>query len=347
MNTATNALLAPLTSLAVGGNAEHLSEPVNNQEIIEATQNSNQLWLLGYGTNSLISDSGLSGKTLRIVNGTITSHDMTLIADAGVWWDDVVAYAIDKSLWGIECMSAIPGGVGGAVVGNIAAYGQAINDTLQWVEVFDTKDNKTKKMTAPELEFSYRHSVLQNDSHRSLIVLRAAFRLSKSPTNEISYQRLLDAANRNELSLDTLDGRRQATLIARKQAGSLWDYREESHESNNAGSFFRNPLVNQSQVESLIAHDESGTTAEQIKKMNQIHGGDSLRVSAAHVLLAAGFKRGQTWGSVRLHPDHVLKLETLSGATATEVYEVVTEIIMAVKEKLDIELIPEPRFMGF
>jgi len=347
MNVTHNAPLASLTSLAVGGSASELIAPTNTEEIIEASKDSGRLWLLGYGTNSLISDGTLPGRTIRIVNGTITHQGRLLIADAGVWWDDIVSYAIDKQLWGIECMSAIPGGVGGAVVGNIAAYGQAISDTLQWIEVLDTDDNSIKTMNAAELEFSYRHSVLQNDSHRSLIVLRAAFELSDASTRDISYQRLVDAANKHEFSLKTLEGRREATIIARHQAGSLWDYRDKVHDSNNAGSFFRNPLVSQSQVESLIAHDESGTTAEQIKKMNQIHGGDSLRVSAAHVLLAAGYNRGQTWGSVRLHPDHVLKLETLPGSTATQVHEVVLEIVSTVKNKLDIELIPEPRLIGF
>jgi UDP-N-acetylmuramate dehydrogenase len=77
-----------------------------------------------------------------------------------------------------------------------------------------------------------------------------------------------------------------------------------------------------------------------------VHGGAQKRVSAAHVLLAAGFQRGQTWGPVRLHPDHILKLENTGGATAQQIYNVAMEIVNTVKNKLAVDLVPEVRFLG-
>ena len=81
-------------------------------------------------------------------------------------------------------------------------------------------------------------------------------------------------------------------------------------------------------------------------ELNQVHGGAQMRVSAAHVLLAAGFSRGQTWGPVRLHPDHILKIENTGGATAQNIYDVAMEIQRTVLDKLSIELSPEVRFLG-
>ena len=346
MKTYENFTLATVTALRVGGKAEELYEPANSDEIMEATTNVSPLWVLGYGTNSLISEKGLPGRTVRITQGSITHKDTLLIADAGAWWDDVVIYAIKNNLWGIELMSAIPGGVGGAVVGNIAAYGQAISDTLEWIDVYDTKYRHTVRMKPEELELSYRYSNLQQDDRRHYVILHAAFNLSHSPTKDLTYQRALDIAEEMKADLAKIEDRRKVIIEARRQAGSLWDYRDENHESNNAGSFFRNPLVSPDQVDAIIAHDETGTTAEQIKKMNQIHGGNAMRVSAAHVMLAAGYNRGQSWGSVRLHPSHVLKLETLPGANAKDVYDVVQEIQATVHSKLKIDLVPEPRFYG-
>ena len=85
---------------------------------------------------------------------------------------------------------------------------------------------------------------------------------------------------------------------------------------------------------------------EDLLRQNIIHGGDKSRVSAAHVLLAAGFARGQTWGNVRLHPDHILKIENIGNASAQEIYDVVQNIISTVQQKLGITLEPEVRFLG-
>jgi UDP-N-acetylmuramate dehydrogenase len=115
---------------------------------------------------------------------------------------------------------------------------------------------------------------------------------------------------------------------------------------HTAGSFFRNPMVDTETAEKLMAHDETGKSAELLKQMNQVHGGDQKRVSASHVLLAAGFERGQAWGPVRLHPDHILKIENTGGATAQQIHDVAQEIVRTVKEKLNVDIQPEVRFLG-
>ena len=96
----------------------------------------------------------------------------------------------------------------------------------------------------------------------------------------------------------------------------------------------------------LASFDESGKTLQRINQQNELHGGDPRRASAAHVLLAAGFRRGQTWENVRLHPDHVLKVETLDGASAQNVADVANEIMTTVKNNLDITIVPEVQFLG-
>lgn len=340
--------LAPLSSLGVGGSAETLITVENLSElpeILEEYQHT-KLWFLGYGTNSLISDKGLHGTTLLMRSQTITYVDGLLMADAGVWWDDLVIAAINRDLWGLELMSAIPGGVGAAVVGNIAAYGQAIANTLAWIECLDTASGETQRIAGDQLAFDYRYSRLQEQEYTHLLITKAAFTLSKWPTTEMTYQTAIDIASEKHLDIRSLQGRRDTILAARHAARSLWDYRDESHDSRTAGSFFRNPLVSAEQAQKLISFDETGRTAEQISRMNQIHGGSSFRVSSAHVLLAAGFHRGQQWGFVRLHPDHILKLEALDGATAKDIYDVVQHIVSTVKTTLDIDIHPEVRILG-
>jgi len=344
----SNVLLAPYTSLGVGGPAEQLAycESSESLQVTLASASGQQIWALGYGANVLISDTGLPGTTILVRTSSIAHDDNMLVADAGVWWDDLVQFAIRENLWGIELMSAIPGGVSAAVVGNIAAYGQAMADTLAWVEVFDRDSGQTRQIQSSDLQFGYRNSAFQTDAYKGLVILRAAFALQHQPTKELEYQTALEIAQSKHYDIHTLAGRRQTIIDTREIAGSLWDYRSAGTQMHTAGSFFRNPMVSDEAVEKLMAYEENGRTADMLRKMNQLHGGAQKRVSAAHVLLAAGFQRGQAWGPVRLHPDHILKIENTGGASAGQIYYVAQEIVRTVKEKLDIDLVPEVRLLG-
>lgn len=345
MQTATNASLAPYTSLRVGGPAETLVLCDSYEQTLEALAGakSGEVHLLGFGSNSLISDAGLPGTTIIWRGGAMSHTDNLVIVDAGVWWDDVVQYAIDNDLWGLELMSEIPSGVGGAVFGNIAAYGQQISDTLAWIEVYNQTTGKIEQRSASAIQFAYRESSLQTQPE--LIILRAAFQLSTSPLHTLRYESALSIAHELKHDTETLQGARDTVVETRRRAGSIYHY-DDPQAERSAGSFFKNPLVSLEQAKVLAAYDESGKTLERILDQNNIHGGSSQRVSAAHILLAAGFERGQSWDHVRLHPKHVLKLETLPGATAEEVYTVAQEIITTVHRTLDITLTPEVRFLG-
>ena len=345
MKTLQNEPLAPYTSLRVGGPAEELIVVDTRDELVTTLQNMrSKPWLLGFGCNVLISDAGLPGKTVVWRTGEIAVNDTEIVADAGVWWDDVVLAAVNSGLWGLELMSEIPSSVGGAVFGNIAAYGQQVSDALAWVEIFDFTTKEIKQYSKNEFDFTYRWSSLQNEPDK--IILRASFNLSKEPLHELRYDSAIAIKEELGLTTDTPENCRAIIIETRRRAGSIYHPSDETVE-HTAGSFFKNPMVSTEQAKELAAYDETGKTLERIENQSRIHGGDAHRASAAHVLLAAGFQRGQTWGHARLHPKHVLKIETLDGATATEVHDVVDEIVSTVKAKLGIDLEPEVKFLGF
>ena len=345
MNILSNEPLAPYTSLRVGGPAEELVVADTYDDVVQTLKDSKtKPWMLGYGCNVLVSDTGLPGRTIVWRGGSVEVKDTELIADAGVWWDDVVLAAINNGLWGLELMSEIPSSVGGAVYGNIAAYGQQTSDTLAWVELYDLQTREISRYNKDGFSYSYRWCSLQNEPKK--VILRAGFNLSKTPLHELKYDSALAIAEDLKLDPHTLQNLRTIIIETRSRAGSLY-HPDEPGLDHTAGSFFKNPLVSTEQARELAKFDETGKTLERIENQSRIHGGDSHRASAAHVLLAAGFNRGDVWECVRLHPQHVLKLETLSGATATEVYDVVQEIISTVKNKLDIDLEPEVKFLGF
>jgi len=350
MKILKNEPLSQHTSFQTGGPAETLIVIEQTSDLHEVLKEYKQpLWLLGSGANTLIADAGLPGTTLVLANRNIEIRDEDgeplLVADAGASWDDLVQQAIAHDAWGLECMSGIPGSVGAAVVGNIAAYGQAVADTLAWVEVINTAGNPeiTECLEADKLGLKYRYSDFQNEKLNHYVIVRAAFKLSRVPKKELTYASALQVGQELGISPDNLEHCRAIIMEARRRAGSLL---EPGMTHKTAGSFFRNPLVSREQAEQVIAHEENKISMEQILAQNAAHSGEALRVSAAHVLLAAGFKRGQTWGPVRLHPEHVLKIENTGGATSQDIYDVAQEIMQTVQDKLGITLEPEVRFLG-
>ncbi|HET7528673.1 MAG TPA: FAD-binding protein [Candidatus Saccharimonadales bacterium] len=338
--------LAAYTSLHAGGAAEDLIELEAGDDLREIIKNLKRpVRVLGYGTNVLVSDKGLPGSVLINKSGSIDIDESGIVrADSGANWDELVVKAIDRGLWGLEFTSGIPGGVGAAVAGSIAAYGHRVSDRFVSAEVLDTQTGEVSAWGVDKFDFGYRRSRMQLPENSKFVILKVSFKLEHQPTGEMEYQSALKAAADIGIKPDTLSNRRRIIMEARRRAGSL--LADVSQGPWTAGSFFKNPLVDESQVQAIVGHDESGVSREQLLRQNVIHGGDKTRVSAAHVLLAAGFKRGQAWGRVRLHPDHILKIENTGGATAQEIYDAVQNIIVTVRERLGITLEPEVRFLG-
>ena len=300
--------------------------------------------ILGEGANMLLSDE-VTAQIIRYSGaGVSIQEDTKLITEAGTNWDKLVVASIQADLWGLERMSGIPGSVGAGIVGNIAAYGQAVKDTLEWVEAIDlaSDDRQVQRIDAADLDFGYRTSNLANN-HNSLLLVRACFNLSHTPTDKLEYESALKVAKELNSDLSNVKDVRDVILETRRRAGSLLD---SDNTLKTAGSFFKNPMVDAETAEHVMQYEEREVTRQAILSQNKIHGGDTMRVSASHVLLAAGFNRGQSWGHVRLHPDHILKIENTGEATSQEIYEVAQEIMTTVKDKLGIDLEPEVRFYG-
>ena len=347
MRIEKNVDLSKFTSFGTGGPAEVFAVAQSADDVVSIiTEQPKPLWLLGTGANSLISDKGLPGTTLQMRLNDVTFDDSNVvIAESGVLWDDLVQQSIDRDLWGLELTSGIPSSVGAAVVGNIAAYGQAVSDTLKWIDVIDYGHTSPapRRMNLDELEFEYRSSIFSRSNYNKIIILRCAFQLSRQKTQELEYEWAINVANAHNLDPNDLTQRRKIIMTTREEAGSLLD---KTHVQKTAGSFFKNPTVRSEQVAHIATFEERPITRQRVLEQNKIHGGAEQRISAGLVLLAAGFRRGQSWGNVRLHPKHILKIENTGAATSQEIYDVAQEIIQVVKVKLDVDLTPEVRFFG-
>lgn len=341
-----NVPLAKLTSFGVGGSAQSFVMVNTTVQLLEVLKSANEpIWVLGYGSNTLVSDSGLPGLTICVRSNNIEIQGNQIIADAGVWWDDVVRSAIENNLWGVELMSEIPGSIGAAAFINITAYGQSLGPLVEWIEVWDRKSKQVKTLQREELSWSYKSSFFQSDDGKSLVVLRVCLQLSETKNDKLTYQKALDVASEFNLNIDELNDRRKIIVETRVRAGSIW-HPDDAAATRTVGSFFRNPLVSGEQAAQIIKYDETGKSSEQIQNMNKVHGGNSNRISAAHVMLASGFSRGQTWAHVKLNDQNLLKIEALPGATAQEIYDVMKDIQETCVQKTGIFLEPEAQLLG-
>ncbi|HZU42121.1 MAG TPA: FAD-binding protein, partial [Terriglobales bacterium] len=162
-----NVPLAPLTTLNVGGPARYFAEArtvahVRNA-VDQARSHSWPLFVLGGGSNLVIPDSGWPGLVLKIAIGGIDfrleNGEGIFEVGAGEQWDTLVRNAVERDCAGIECLSGIPGSVGGTPVQNVGAYGQEVAETISSVQALDLRDGQIRELCNEACGFEYRTSI--------------------------------------------------------------------------------------------------------------------------------------------------------------------------------------------
>lgn len=162
-----NVPLSAFTRFRIGGPAAILCETRDEGAFVEALEASASFAVprivIGGGTNLIASDSGFDGIVLRYAGSRIRQHDFSLSAEAGALLQDVVDQSIARGLKGIETMTGIPGGLGGAVYGNAGAYGRSIEQAVKRVRVTDGE--RIFELRNEECRFRYRESVFKERKH--------------------------------------------------------------------------------------------------------------------------------------------------------------------------------------
>jgi UDP-N-acetylmuramate dehydrogenase len=145
--------LAPFTTFEIGGPARWFAEATTEADIeaaVDFARDRNlRLFILGGGSNLLVSDAGFDGLVLHIALRGVDRSGQTLTAAAGESWDALVARGVDDGLAGVECLSGIPGTVGGTPVQNVGAYGQEVSRTIRSVRAFDRTSRTWADLATP------------------------------------------------------------------------------------------------------------------------------------------------------------------------------------------------------
>jgi UDP-N-acetylmuramate dehydrogenase len=341
--------LAPLTTLQVGGAARYFVEAINAYEIREALDfaktRSLPVFVLGGGSNLVISDQGWPGLVLKIgILGINHRHgnDQTAYFDAGAGedWDGFVAAAVMHHCSGIECLSGIPGSVGGTPVQNVGAYGQEVSQTIESVTALDRTTGEEVEIEREDCGFGYRSSIFNTRERGRYIILRVAYALTHSGAPHLEYADLKKFFAGRE-SGPSLKEVREAVLAIRASKGMV--IRPGEEEARSAGSFFKNPVLTEAEFSNL--RRLAATRGLEIPSYPGLEA--KRKISAAWLVEQSGFAKGYVRGHVGISRKHALAIVNRGGATAAEVIALKDEIQQRVEAQWGVRLEPEPVMVGF
>ncbi len=337
--------LAPMTTLNVGGPARYFVTATSAAEVQQAVDWANSrrlpLFVLGGGSNLVVADRGFPGLVIKIAIGGVErlseNGKQVFEAGAGVEWDALVAQAVAANCAGLECMSGIPGSVGGTPVQNVGAYGQEVSQTIAEVQVLDLRDGQLRSLCNQACCFEYRGSVFNRSERGRFIILKVSYALEPGGGPTIAY-RDLQAHFSGAKHPPGLSDVRQAVRNIRLSKAML--IVEGDEDSRSAGSFFKNPVLSPADYERVA--DLAGGTLPSYPAPGEAH-----KIPAAWLVENAGFHKGYTRGRAGISRKHALAIVNRGGASAAEIVALQDGIRRAVSEKFGIELVPEPVFVGF
>ena len=351
MHLLENIPLAPLTTIRIGGPATYFVEAKNVGEVQEAVAFSRSrdlpLFVLGGGSNLLVADTGCPGLVLKIAIPGIEQHiaqdeDGKVLFDvgAGESWDKFVSRSVMARCAGVECLSGIPGSVGGTPVQNVGAYGQEVSDTIASVQVLDLRDGQVRELCREACGFSYRSSIFNTTERGRFIILRVIYALTPDGEPLLTYADLKRHFAGRETT-PNLSETREAVRHIRALKGMLLVPGDP--DSQSAGSFFRNPVLPSAQHDDLKQRAQARGLHLPSYPALETH----QKVSAAWLVEHSGFAKGHGFGRVGISSKHALAIVNRGGATAAEVLALKEQIQLRVEEIWGVRLEPEPVMVGF
>jgi len=348
-----NVPLAPLTTLRIGGPARFFAEAREEDELLAAFSFAEQrglpLFILGGGSNALVADEGFPGLVVHVALKGVTWRDegdrVVCVARAGEDWDEFVSRCVERDLAGVECLSGIPGSVGGTPVQNVGAYGQEVSETITSVRVFDRLAGGFAELSNAQCRFGYRASVFNTTARDRYVVTAVAYVLKPQGEPAIRYPDLKSFFS-NVSTGPSLGMTREAVREIRARKAML--IAPGDPDCLSAGSFFKNPVVTPdafARIEEVAKGQNMIGPADGVPNFPAADG--KVKVPAAWLIERAGFHKGYSRGRVGISSKHTLAIVNRGGATAREVIGLMKEIQDRVVEKFGVPLTPEPVFVGF
>lgn len=302
-------------------------------ELAEAKQL--PILVLGEGSNVLFANN-YPGLVLCITANQChileQNNEQALIrAEAGMIWNDLVHWTLARGWNGLENMALIPGTVGACPIQNIGAYGAEVSEFIETVEAYNRNTGRVKRLSNEDCLFAYRESVFKQQRDE-WVIIAVEFRLNKQRALKLNY-----AGVPEEL---VLMGILEPRAIHLAEAISRIRSRKLPNPAliGNAGSFFKNPIISQTQADAFkVAHEHAPIFPAGIEGFQKL--------SAAWLIEQAGWK-GYRLGDAGIAEQHALVLVNYGKATGVDLLSLAKQVTQSVKEKFNVLLEPEPRIIG-
>lgn len=296
-----------------------------------ASQQGKPILILGGGSNVLFCDD-FSGLIIRVellgVVVTESEASYQLQVGAGENWHDLVTNCIEKGIDGLENLALIPGVVGAAPVQNIGAYGCEFKDFCESVEYIDLNSGEVHLLTAEQCQFAYRDSLFKTAAFKNALITQVIMTLSKQWKPQSRYGGLS-----NLKETDQITAKEIYQSVCKIRSEKLPD----PNILGNAGSFFKNPVVNKAVTDKLLSQ------YPEMPHYPQPNGG--IKLAAGWLIDQANLK-GRQVGGAAVHQLQALVLVNQGNATSTDIINLAELVRSTVKQKFDVELEHEVRFIG-
>lgn len=305
--------LKKYTTYHIGGKAKFFLNAKTAQEVKEgilfANENHLQIFILGGGSNVLISDRGFDGVVIHIdIKGISIDDKEHVQVGAGASIKELLDQSIEAGLAGLEWAGGLPGSVGGAVFGNAGCFGSEIKDTIEHVIALNHKTQHVKHYSRPDCLFAYRTSRFKEEGHYTIIEVR------------------MKLARGNKAQL-------------RKVADEKIAHRQMRHplEYPNSGSIFKN-ISDKNTVKKILSHFP--------ELENDVRERWYGKIPAAILIEKVGL-RGKTKGGAQVSEKHANFIVNKGNASAHDVAFLVKRIKDTIEKQLNITLEEELRYVGF
>jgi len=291
--------------------------------------NKEPVFILGGGSNILITrdfEGLILANEIKGITILSENNEHTVIkVGAGEIWHDFVLWSIERNLSGIENLALIPGLVGASPIQNIGAYGTEVKDVIESVNYLEIKSKRKKTINNLACNFRYRDSIFKNELKQKVVITEVIFKLRKTPLNNTAYGAISD-------ELKSLKKEASPKNIAEAVINIRRRKLPNPNELANCGSFFKNPIIETSQL---------GELKKEFPKIV------SYKVSQTESKIAAGWLidnaglKGYRKGNVGVHKNQALVLVNYGKATGLAIITLAKEIQKIIKDKYGIKIEPE------
>ena len=312
MSILKNFSLRDLNTFGIDAKAKEYCRITSTQQLQQVLSENSQkpLFILGGGSNMLLTKD-IEALVLHIdIKGidVVESNDNYVIveAKAGENWHDFVMWCIEQNFGGAENLSLIPGNTGTAPIQNIGAYGVELKDIMVSCEAINIKNHESRVFNNAECQFAYRESIFKNELKGNYIITSVRFKLTKSNHNlNMDYGAIKEELKRNGIKNPQIGDISNAVIAIRQS--KLPDPKD----IGNSGSFFKNPIIAQSQ---LTALQKTFSDIPYYKISDS-----EVKIPAGWLIEKAGFK-GKRLGNYGVHNKQALVLVNYGNAKGTDIF---------------------------